>query len=179
VAVLIVAAFALAQNAGPSAQRPAAPATRPAQVEPRAEPTAADVLDMLTPREGVARPIVRPNLPGMQQPTRLDERAAPRNAVVPVERRLLPDGHRLVDRPGRLQREGDYWVYAFESRSTERAEPPLRLLPNRALEDMEIASAGGTRPIVFLVSGEVTEYHSVNYLLVQKMLVRPDMGNLR
>jgi hypothetical protein len=32
---------------------------------------------------------------------------------------------------------------------------------------------------VFIVSGEVTEYHGVNYLLVQKLLIRPSMGNLR
>lgn len=156
------------------------PATsQPAPMEPKREPSAEDVLNMLTPKEGVAQPIVRPDLPSAPRPTTIAPEGQPRNAIVPVDTKLLPDGYRIVDRPGRLQREGDYWIYAFESRSTQRVEPPMRLLPNRALEDMEITSAGGTRGVVFLVSGEVTEYHGVNYLLVQKMLIRPNMGNLR
>ncbi|MCK6456462.1 MAG: hypothetical protein L6Q92_08030 [Phycisphaerae bacterium] len=152
---------------------------RPPLVEPRDEPSASDVLERLMPREGVPQPIVRPVVPGQRRPMATATEALPKNAVVPLESRLLPDGYRLVDRPGRLQREGDFWVFAFESRSTQAAEPPMRLLPNRMLEDMEIASAGGTRSIVFLISGEVTEYHGVNYLLIQKMLVRPNYGNLR
>jgi hypothetical protein len=148
-------------------------------VEPRREPTPSEVLERLMPREGVARPIVRPSDPAAPRPTQLASHALPPNAVVPVQPRLLPDGYRLVDRPGRLQREGDFWVFAFESRSTAVVEPPLRLLPNRLLEDMEISSAGGTQPVVFLVSGEVTQYHGVNYLLVQKMLIRPETGNFK
>jgi len=156
------------------------PATsQPAPMEPKHEPSPEDVLSTLTSKEGAAPPIVRPNLPTMKRPTTIAPEGRPRNAIVPVDTKLLPDGYRLVDRPGRLQREGDYWVYAFESRSTQQVEPPMRLLPNRALEDMEITSAGGTRPVVFLVSGEVTEYHGVNYLLVQKLLIRPNLGNLR
>jgi len=147
--------------------------------EPKNEPSASEVLDTLRPRDGAMQPIVRPNMPGAARPTTLAPEALPRNAVVPINTRLLPDGYRLVDRPGRLQREGDFWVLAFESRSTKEAEAPLRLLPNRSLEDMEIASAGGTRPVVFIVSGEITEYHGVNYLMIQKILIRPNMGNLR
>jgi len=157
---------------GESARQPAPPDRAP-------EPTADEVLKMLTPKEGTPRPLVRPTLPGRPARTTPAPEALPRNAVVPVERRLLPDGYRLVDRVGRLQREGEYWTLVFESRSTQTVEPPIRLLPNRLLEDMEIASAGGTRPLVFIVSGEVTEYHGVNYLLVQKLLIRPSMGNLR
>ncbi len=158
-------------------ERPAT--SQPAPMDPKREPSAEDVLNMLTPKEGVAQPIVRPNLPNSVRPTTISPEGQPRNAIVPVDTKLLPDGYRVVDRPGRLQREGDYWIYAFESRSTRQVEAPMRLLPNRALEDMEITSAGGTRGVVFLVSGEVTEYHGVNYLLVQKMLIRPNLGNLR
>ena len=162
-------------------EKPAAPPASPppSAAEPRQEPTASDVLDTLRSRDGAAQPIVRPNLPGTVRPSTLSPDAIPKNAIVPVSTRLLPDGYRIVDRPGRLQREGDYWVFALESRSTKVVEAPLRLLPNRALEDMEITSAGGTQPLVFLVSGEITEYHGINYLIVQKMLVRPSLGNLR
>jgi hypothetical protein len=160
-------------------ERPAAPPPPLVATEPRQEPSSSEVLEQLRSRDGAMQPIVRPNLPGARRSETLSPEAMPRNAIVPVSTRLIPDGHRVVDRPGRLQREGDFWVFAFESRSTQQAEPPLRLLPNRALEDMEIASAGGTRAMVFLVSGEVTEYHGVNYLLIQKMLVRPNLGNLK
>lgn len=187
---IVLAVTVLFGSAGSAQERSPAPATAPREPAsrpagqrdaalPRPEPTASEVLEMLKPREGMSRPIVRPVIPGRQQRTRPAPAATPPNAVVPVEHRLWPDGYRLVDRPGRLQREGDYWVFAFESRSTQTAEPPIRLLPNRMLEDMEIASAGGTRSVVFLLSGEVTEYHGVNYLLVQKMLIRPDFGNLK
>ncbi len=151
----------------------------PEPMPPRPEPSADEVLRALEPREGTPRQIVRPVEPGESVRRTLAPQDQPRNAIVPVDTRLLPDGYRLVDRPGRLAREGEYWVLAFESRGTQSAEPPMRLLPNRMLEDMEIASAGGTQPVVFLVSGEVTQYHGVNYLLVQKLLVRPNLGNLR
>lgn len=169
-----------AQTSQPSAA-PAAPASaRPEPVEPRREPSASEILDALSSQKrGEFRPVVRPTLPGRATRTELAPEGRPRDAVVPADTRLLPDGYRLVDRPGRMQREGDFWVFSFESRSTQKAEPPIRLLPNRYLEDMEIASAGGTRPVVFLVSGDVTEYHGVNYLLVQKLLLRPDLGNLK
>jgi hypothetical protein len=90
----------------------------------------------------------------------------------------LPDGYRIVDRPGRLVRQAEHWVFSFESRGRGAVEIPIRLLPNRLLEDMEVFSAGGTKPVVFVVSGEVTEYHNANYLLVQKLLTRPNLGNL-
>ena len=40
-------------------------------------------------------------------------------------------------------------------------------------------SGGGTRGVVFVVSGEITDYHGSNYLLLRKVLVRRDMGNFR
>ncbi|HVP11521.1 MAG TPA: hypothetical protein VMV94_10080 [Phycisphaerae bacterium] len=103
----------------------------------------------------------------------------PANAVGPVNPKLMPDGYRIVDRPGRLTREGDYWIFSFESRGRGETELPIRLLPNRLLEDMEMASSAGSKEVVFVVSGEVTEYHGVNYLLIQKLLTRPDLGNLK
>lgn len=109
----------------------------------------------------------------------MEEAALPANAVAPVAPKLMPDGYRIVDRPGRLAREGDYWVFSAESRGRGAPDLPIRLLPNRLLEDMEIVSEGGTKEVVFIVSGELTEYHGVNYLLVQKLLTRPDLGNIK
>jgi hypothetical protein len=147
--------------------------------EPRREPSPTEILRALTEQENApGRPIVRPTAPGRTKRTVVAPGAIPPNVIGTPQQRLMPDGYRLVDRPGRLAREGYTWVFTFESRSEGRPELPIRLLPNRLLEDMEMFSDGGIRPVVFVVSGEVTEYHNVNYLLVQKLLTRPDLGNL-
>lgn len=154
-----------------------------ADIEPPREPTASEILEALS-RESDApgKPVTLPARPSQQvriEPREVSPSALPKNAIVPVRPKLYPDGYRIVDRPGRLSREGDYYIFAFESRSETAPELPIRLLPNRLLEDMEIISAGGTKPVVFLVSGELTAYHGVNYLLVQKLLTRPELGNLK
>jgi hypothetical protein len=153
--------------------------SRPADPEPRREPTPSEILKQLTKTDNASpRPVVRPVQPGQEWVT-VEPTILPANAVGPVTPKLIPDGYRIVDRPGRLTREGDYWVFSFESRGRGETELPIRLLPNRLLEDMEMASSGGTKEIVFVISGEATEYHGVNYLLIQKLLTRPDLGNLK
>jgi len=84
-----------------------------------------------------------------------------------------------VDRPGRLVREGDWWTLVFESADGRVPGQQLLLLPSRQLEIMEQTSRGGARSVVFIVSGEVTEFHGRNYLLLRKVLIRRDLGNLR
>jgi len=149
-------------------------------IEPRREPSAAEILRELTSRaHRQPRPITLPNSPVRDRVTRVVPEALPENAIEPVEQTLLPDGYRIVDRPGRLVLQEDHFVFAFESRSQGTPERPIRLLPNRLLEDMEIVSAGGSKPVVFVISGEVTEYHGMNYLLVQKLLTRPELGNIK
>lgn len=164
-------------KADPATTQPA----DPDEIEPPIEPSASDILKALTkPEDAPPKPVILPTEPGQTiQRKEVDPSVLPQNAVAPITPRLYPDGYRIVDRPGRLAREGDYYVFAFESRGRGEAELPIRLLPNRLLEDMEIASAGSTKPIVFLISGELTEYHGVNYLLVQKLLTRPTLGNLK
>lgn len=147
--------------------------------EPRREPSPSEILRELTKQGKSERPVIAPTAPGRIEQRTVSDEALPENAIRPPTRKLLPDGYRIVDRPGRLVREGDYWVFSFEDRGQGAPEPPIRLLPNRLLEDMERFSAGGTKPTVFVISGEATEYHNVNYLLLQKLLTRPDLGNLK
>lgn len=146
---------------------------------PRREPSATDILRELTKQSQPPKPVLRPATPDRVARTTVAAEAMPPNAIATPIPRLLPDGYRLVDRPGRLAREGDYWVFSFEDRGQASPQLPIRLLPNRLLEDMEQFSEGGTKPVVFVVSGEVTEYHGVNYLLVQKLLTRGNLGNLK
>lgn len=179
-----------APEEAPAAAEPASQSTEqpskksddsPAEIEPPREPSASDILKALTrPEDAPPKPVILPSQQGQTvRRKEVDQSTLPQNAVAPIAPRLFPDGYRIVDRPGRLTREGDYYVFAFESRGRGEPELPIRLLPNRLLEDMEIVSAGGTKPVVFQISGELTEYHGVNYLLVQKLLTRPELGNLK
>ncbi|MFH1418649.1 MAG: hypothetical protein ABII12_10250 [Planctomycetota bacterium] len=146
---------------------------------PRREPTPSEILRELTKiGRGANRVVIPATDPSLPERKMVSTTALPANAIVPPTAKLLPDGYRLVDRPGRLAREDQYWVLSFESRGRGAPELPIRLLPNRLLEDMEVISAGGTKAVVFVISGEVTEYKGVNYLLLQKLLTRPDLGNL-
>ena len=90
---------------------------------------------------------------------------------------LLPDGYIISKRTGRLVREGQWWVFAFESDGKPMQDPPMRLLPCKWLEHMESASAGGTRGVRFIVTGRVTAYRGLNYLLCENVLIVHDMGN--
>ncbi|HPF41205.1 MAG TPA: hypothetical protein P5081_23715 [Phycisphaerae bacterium] len=172
-------------NAGKSADDSKAASTAPRQSPgdgpgPRRLQSGADVLERLRDRQRTA-PVIPPARPGVKrvERTAIAEGAIPDNALRPVDRKLLPDGSRIVDRAGRLTRDGDYLTFTFESRGEGPIEVPLRLLPNRLLEDMEQISEGGRKSVVFVVSGDITEYRGVNYLLLQKLLIRPDLGNLR
>ncbi len=149
------------------------------EMDPPHEPSPAEILKELSKDANAPARMVAPSRPGVTQRSTVEAGALPPNAIAPVQPRLFPDGYRLVDRPGRLTREGDYYTFAFESRGQGAPELPIRLLPNRLLEDMEVASAGGSKPVVFIVSGELTEYHGANYLLVQKLLTKPNLGNLK
>ncbi len=168
--------------AGAPASQPASAATgsTTGDPQPRREPSPTEILRELSKvGSKTAVPVTRPVQPGRTTRTLATEEALPPNAVAAPAAKLLPDGYRLVDRPGRLARQEDFWVFSFEDRGQGAPELPIRLLPNRMLEDMEDISAGGTRPIVFIVSGEVTEYRGLNYLLIEKLLTRPDLGNLK
>ena len=175
------------QSAGDASKTKASSKTKPEGTDsardtnpnPRREPSYAEILKEL---QKETRLTPRPVTPPVRQ--RLTSRSVPAASGagkpgLPAARKLLPDGSRLVDRPGRLTREGNRLLFSFEGRGQGEPEMPVQLLPNRLLEDMEIVSAGATRPIVFVVSGEVTEYRGENYLLIQKLLVRPTLGNLR
>ncbi len=181
----LVFAQAQPQSTSPTTQPAAEPKNeaekKPApEIEPPREPSPTEILKELSRQSDAApRPVIPPSRPGQTVRKEVDASSLPPNAIVPPTPKLFPDGYRIVDRPGRLTREGDYYTFSFESRGQGTPELPIRLLPNRLLEDMEIVSEGGTKPVVYLISGELTEYHGVNYLLIQKLLTKPNLGNLK
>ncbi len=92
---------------------------------------------------------------------------------------LLLDGAPLVNRAGRLIRQGEWWTLVFESDHPDHPETPLRLLPSQGVETMVQMSRRRATGPVFLVSGEVTSFYGDNYLLLRAVRRRVDTGNLR
>jgi hypothetical protein len=97
-----------------------------------------------------------------------------------IKHKLLPEGHYIADRRGRLICSSDYWLFVFESDGKVLADPPIKVLPNRWLEKMESDVAASHDPILFRISGEITTYRGQNFLLLRKVLIeREPMDNVR
>lgn len=146
-------------------------------VKPAAVPDPEDIIKELE-KDKPATPLVLPQRPGKSR--RTVERPKPSVTPSQQDRKRLPEGYILVDRVGRLNKDGQWWAFSFRSDQNRTVrEPPIRLLPSRMLESMELASGGGTRPLSFKISGQVTEFHGINYLLLEKVLVVRGHGNLQ
>ena len=91
---------------------------------------------------------------------------------------LIPGGTPLMSRPGRLVRSGDWLTFYFESDHPDNPQPAMKMLPSQTLSLMMEAAPAHTPGLVFLVSGEVTEYRGENYLLARAAMRRIDSGNL-
>lgn len=125
------------------------------------------------------RPKARPLLPGSRPGTNVV-----RDTIVDDDPRRtparLPEGYFLVDRAGRVTKEGPWFVFNFTGDNNPGAtpDPPMRLLPNRMLERMIRESKGSTSSVEFIVSGEVTDFMGENHLLLRKLLRKRSVGNL-
>ena len=93
---------------------------------------------------------------------------------------LRKDGEMVVDRLGRMQYESgdERWVFIFESDGQSQAAPPLSLHPNLLLEVMERQINRSARQMRFRVSGLVTTYQGREYMLLRKVMMVYDLGNL-
>jgi hypothetical protein len=162
VALLMFAVFTAAQT------------TQPAEQAPATQPTAGQLLDqMLKPTGTTARPL-QP-LPDPPAPDRTTGVAAvaPGADQMPVIR----EGSYIVDRTGRLTKSADGQQFEFNFESDGRAlkDPPVVILPNLKLMAMENAVNGSNRDLRFRVTGMVTEYKGRNYVLLEKVVVVPDV----
>jgi hypothetical protein len=90
---------------------------------------------------------------------------------------VLREGTFIVDRTGRLSSgaDGQGWEFTFESDGRAMRDPPLIILPNLKLMAMEAAIRNNTRDLRFRVTGMVTEYGGRNYILLEKVVVVPDV----
>jgi hypothetical protein len=102
-----------------------------------------------------------------------------KSAVAPAAPTLnvLREGTFIVNRVGRLTRsaDGQQEEFAFDADNKTMRDPPVVILPNLKLMQMENAVAGSSRDLRFRVSGMVTEYKGRNYVLLDKVVVVPDL----
>ncbi|MHC4066963.1 MAG: hypothetical protein ACYSUI_21000 [Planctomycetota bacterium] len=194
--LVCLALSAVAQQTAPPAEQQGQPPAEAAEPDDKSTADAAakrnpdDESDQepRTPSQPSAEEIIREFQ--KQRPTavpilpsgRDDEINIRRGEEAPGQTRTrprLPDGSMLFDRTGRITQEGHWWVFLFESDNDSYPEPPMKLLPNRTLERMVRESRGGLDPVLFIVTGEVTDFRGENYLLPRKVLRKRDLGNLK
>ena len=130
---------------------------------------------MLQPRGDAAEPLQ----PAGNVPTGVDEAAPAPAPETPsaTGRPLVREGTPLLDRIGRLtpSADGTSFQINFESDGRTLSEPPMTLLPNRRLMELESRLRTSYRDLKLSVSGEVTEYRGKNYLLLSRWSIVPDI----
>ena len=145
----------------------AQPTTHPA------DPSASELLDrMLKPASQAPAPLAPISFPAPTNPETMGA-IGPGAATQPTVR----EGTFLTDRTGRLSKssDGQHAIFTFDSDGRAMQDPPLVILPNLKLEMMEQANSGSNRDLRFRVTGMLTEYRSHNYLLLDKVVVIPDV----
>lgn len=134
--------------------------------------TAEQMLDqMLKPSAGASR-----SLPAVPDAPVVDTGSKSAVSGTGSTMSLLREGTFVVDRTGRLTRspDGQQMEFAFDSDGKNLKDPPVVILPNLKLMQMETATAGNSRDLRFRITGMVTEYRGRNYVLLEKVVVVPD-----
>jgi len=88
----------------------------------------------------------------------------------------LKDGDNIVNRTGRMVRQGrtDRWQFVFSPQVEGRPPlPPMEILPSPYLAEMEkiVATPETEEEVVFQITAEVTRYRENAYLMIRKALV--------
>jgi hypothetical protein len=144
-----------------------APATQPMSAEQK--------LDQMLKPSPAGEPI-QPLAPTGAPPAANASAAAGAVAPGATSMNVMREGTFLVDRMGRLSRAGDgqAWEFAFEADGRAMKDPPVVILPNLKLMQMEQAMKSSSRDLRFRITGMVTEYNARNYILLEKVVVVPD-----
>lgn len=166
-----------------------APAVQPSgtgpATEPGREPTAEEIVKQLMESRPL-RPVMAPN-PSPPAGTQASPEVTPGDAAAGAggleeafkNQTRWREDTLLSDRLARIVPGDPGYMLAFEDAGRHPQDRPIRVLPNRLLETALALTGAGTRSVVLVVSGEVTAYRGTNYLLLRKVLVRRDYGNLR
>jgi len=147
-----------------------APTTRPAT-----QPLNADEMlsKMLKPTNNAESKPLQPAVIGAPEATSGTGAVAPGAPQLIVMR----EGSFVVDRMGRLtpSADGRLQEFTFEADGKALQDPPVVVLPNLNLMKMEDAVQAMRRDLKFRITGSVTEYRGRNYVLVEKVVVVPEI----
>jgi len=100
-------------------------------------------------------------------------------AVAPHAPALIKmgEGELIEQRVGRLVKDGRTGaeIITFDGDGKKMLDQPMGLIPCKFLAVMEDASDGGSKPVKFKVSGEVTQYRGKNYLYLKSVTIIHDI----
>ena len=89
---------------------------------------------------------------------------------------VLREGTFIIDRLGRLTHtQTGQAEITFESDGKTLKDPPMVIIPNLKLMQMEDQVTSSSRDLKFHVTGMVTEYRGRNYILLEKAQVISDV----
>jgi hypothetical protein len=157
--------------------------SKPAITQPTTRPTGSGV--QAVPPGQLLDSLLKPSSSAGQPLQPIQEGPAPdttsgKNAVAPAapQLNLMREGTYVPDRTGRLTRSADGQTaeLTFEADGKALKDPPMIILPNLKLMQMENAVAGNSRDLRFKVTGVVTEYKGRNYILLERVVVVPDVA---
>jgi len=185
-AITVLAVWAHAQQAG---DPPPVANTNPKATPPR-QPSADQIRDQLL-KARTRTPLIEP----IQQPQD-KQKGAPElapAATVDVDPSILGfapgerpttvrrGGEFIINRRGRMMRvkNGGHLLFVFDADSRAAPETPIVLLPCGYLEYMEDVVRLRTDRVVFILSGQITLYHGVNYVLPTMVRLAEEQGNLQ
>ncbi|HZZ42447.1 MAG TPA: hypothetical protein VFE58_05890 [Tepidisphaeraceae bacterium] len=141
--------------------------TQPATTRPTTRVDPGQTLSrMLRP----TTPVVKPLQP-LPSDTPVVDTTSGKYALAPgaPDAKLVREGTYVVDRTGRLRKtdDGQHEEFVFDSDGTTMQDPPMVILPNLALMQMENATLT-SRDRKFRITGMVTEYRGRNCVLLDK-----------
>ena len=77
----------------------------------------------------------------------------------PTATKIMPEGTAVISETGAITKTSGWWQFE------PQGKPALKLLPNSTLEAMVRMERSASRPLRFVVSGELTAFGTENYLL--------------
>src|SRR5215216_4711461 len=168
--VLAITCVAYAQTK-PTTQ-PAGATTRPGSGVTPAAP--GQLLDSLLKPPSAAGQPLQPIPEGPTVDATTGQAAVAPNAP---QLNLRREGSLIIDQTARLTRSADGQTaeLTFEADGKAMKDPPMIILPNLKLAQMENAVISSSRDIRFKVTGTVTEYKGRNFILLEKVVVVPEV----
>lgn len=167
--VLLPALGSLAQSTGGATTQPSSPDSGP----PLKSLSGDQVLDqLLKPPANPSQPLQ----PGADKPA--SDKSSGSAALKPgaPKVQLKREGEYIWDRIARITHNANGQTeLSFDSDGKALRDPPMIVLPNLLLQQMEEQITSSNRDLRFRVSGMITEYHGRNYILILRSVIPQDV----